>query len=54
MAKCHTCGKTIRVSKGWSVGAATRRHYWRNHPEVMMKTQADKAAERALPKRRRA
>lgn len=35
MAKCKTCGKTIRTPKGWSVGSAVRRHYWSKHPEVM-------------------
>lgn len=32
--RCKTCGKTIRLN-GWSIGAAVRRHYWRNHPEIM-------------------
>jgi uncharacterized C2H2 Zn-finger protein len=34
--RCNTCGKVIRVPKDWSVGAATRRHYWRNHRDVML------------------
>lgn len=34
---CNTCGKTIRVPKDWSIGAATRRHYWRNHRDVMLR-----------------
>ncbi|MGH2734397.1 MAG: hypothetical protein ACRDKZ_02360 [Actinomycetota bacterium] len=36
--KCRTCGKRIHVPKGWSVGSASRRHYWRKHPEVMRKS----------------
>lgn len=36
--KCKTCGKRIHVPKGWSVGSASRRHYWRKHPEVMRKS----------------
>jgi hypothetical protein len=34
-ARCHTCGKVIRVPKGWTVGSASRRHYWREHRDVM-------------------
>jgi hypothetical protein len=34
--RCSKCGKTIRVPKDWSIGAATRRHYWRNHRDVML------------------
>lgn len=33
--KCRTCGKRIRVPKGWSAGPAVRRHYWREHRSVM-------------------
>ena len=33
--RCHTCGQTIRVPKGWSAGSSTRRHYWAKHREVM-------------------
>jgi hypothetical protein len=33
--RCHRCRRAIRVPAGWSNGAATRRHYWRKHPEVM-------------------
>jgi hypothetical protein len=33
--RCRTCGKVIRVPKGWSVGSASRRHYWREHRDVM-------------------
>lgn len=49
MAKCKTCGKTIRVPGGWPVGPAVRRHYWAAHPERMQRTRADQAAEQALP-----
>jgi hypothetical protein len=35
--RCNTCGKTIRVPKDWSPGAATRRHYWRNHRDIMLR-----------------
>ncbi|MGH2705698.1 MAG: hypothetical protein ACRDJ4_11555, partial [Actinomycetota bacterium] len=48
MAKCTTCGKTIEVPEGWSVGPAVRRHYWAEHPERMERGRADRAAERAL------
>jgi hypothetical protein len=34
--RCRRCNKPIRVPPGWSPGAATRRHYWRKHREVMM------------------
>ena len=50
MAKCKTCGKTIRVPKGWTVGPAVRRHYWRTHPEVMERTKADRAATESIEK----
>lgn len=53
MAKCNTCGKAIRVPKGWSVGPAVRRHYWAKHPEVMERSRSDRAAEDALPKAKR-
>jgi len=32
---CRTCGKKVRIPQGWSSGAASRRHYWAKHPEVM-------------------
>ena len=35
--RCKTCGAVIRVPKGWTVGPAARKHYWRKHPEVMRK-----------------
>jgi len=38
---CKTCGKKIRPSaKDMSVGAASRIHYWKYHPEVMLGGQA--------------
>ena len=49
MAECKTCGATIEVPEGWSVGPAVRRHYWEAHPERMQKTRADNQAEQALP-----
>lgn len=51
-AKCSTCGKTIRVPKEWSVGAATRKHYWRHHPEVMMAKRLDRIGDAAVQKRK--
>lgn len=41
--KCRTCGKRIRVPKGWSGGPAVRRHYWREHRSAM---QPEKGARR--------
>lgn len=32
---CKRCDKRIYVPKGWSPGAATRRHYWSKHPDAM-------------------
>lgn len=37
---CRRCSRKIRVPDGWSIGPATRRHYWRKHPEVMRPDQA--------------
>ncbi|MGH2772076.1 MAG: hypothetical protein ACRDIU_02910 [Actinomycetota bacterium] len=53
MAKCTTCGKTIRVPDGWSIGPAVRRHYWAKHPERMERKRADRAAEASIPSRQR-
>ena len=36
LPRCKACDKPIRIPKGWSTGAAVRRHYWRNHREVML------------------
>jgi transposase-like protein len=33
--KCHTCGKTIHMPEGWSVGPSVRRHYWKHHRDTM-------------------
>jgi hypothetical protein len=33
--RCRRCDKRIYVPKGWSPGAATRRHYWSKHADVM-------------------
>lgn len=53
MAKCKTCGKPIRVPKGWTIGPAVRRHYWAKHPERMERGRLDRAAETNLPRMRR-
>ena len=38
---CKLCGATIRPrAKDMSVGAASRIHYWKHHPEVMLGGQA--------------
>ena len=38
---CRTCGATIRPrAKDMSVAAASRLHYWKHHPEVMLGGQA--------------
>lgn len=34
--QCRRCGKRIGVPAGWSAGAATRRHYWAQHRDVML------------------
>ena len=44
MATCRTCGAEIEIPEGWSVGAAARRHYWAEHPDRMLRGQADRAA----------
>ncbi len=38
--RCKNCDTAIRVPKGWSHGAAVRRHYWAKHPEVMRNTKS--------------
>lgn len=41
---CQTCGARIRpTAKDMSVGAAVRKHYWRHHPERMLRGRAEKA-----------
>lgn len=49
MAVCRTCGATIQVPEGWSVGPAVRRHYWEVHADRMQKTRADRKAEATIP-----
>jgi hypothetical protein len=49
MATCKTCGATIDIPEGWSVGPAVRRHYWQQHTDRMIAARADRAAEAALP-----
>jgi hypothetical protein len=40
---CKKCGATIRPrAKDMSVGAASRLHYWKHHPEIMLGKRADK------------
>ncbi|MGH2758794.1 MAG: hypothetical protein ACRDKJ_04430 [Actinomycetota bacterium] len=53
--KCGKCGATIRPrAKDMSVGAASRLHYWRHHPEVMLAGQAKRewGSKRSNPKRK--
>jgi hypothetical protein len=41
---CSACGATIRPrAKDMSVGAASRIHYWKHHPEIMLGKRANKA-----------
>jgi hypothetical protein len=40
--RCNQCGKVIRIPAGWSVGPAVRRHYWREHREVMLSKEKGK------------
>ena len=52
---CKTCGKKIRPSaKDMSVGAASRIHYWKFHPEVMLGKRAEKdwAKKKTAPKKK--
>lgn len=35
LPRCSICERSIRVPKGWSGGAAVRRHYWRQHRDIM-------------------
>lgn len=53
-ATCRTCGATIRpTAKDMSVGAASRKHYWKHHPDVMLGRRASRAWESEPPVRRR-
>jgi hypothetical protein len=41
--RCKACGAVIRPrAKDMSVGAASRLHYWKYHPEIMLGGQAKK------------
>jgi hypothetical protein len=41
--RCKACGAVIRPrAKDMSVGAASRLHYWKYHPEIMLGAQAKK------------
>ena len=37
LPRCTRCERAIRVPKGWSSGAAVRRHYWAKHRGVMLR-----------------
>jgi hypothetical protein len=37
LPRCKACDKPIQIPKGWSTGAAVRRHYWSKHREVMLR-----------------
>ena len=40
---CRACGAKIRPrAKDMSVGAASRIHYWKHHPEIMLGKRANK------------
>jgi hypothetical protein len=49
VATCKTCGTSIEIPEGWSVGPAVRKHYWEQHPEHMERTRADRVAEATMP-----
>jgi hypothetical protein len=52
---CKTCGATIRPSaKDMSVAAASRKHYWRHHRDVMNGWRAEQQWEQEPKARRRA
>ena len=51
--RCKACGAVIRPrAKDMSVGAASRLHYWKYHPEIMLGERATKKtrAEKTKPK----
>jgi len=53
--RCRTCGAVIRPrAKDMSVGAASRLHYWKYHPEIMLGGQAKKKWSEGKPKKKRA
>lgn len=50
---CKQCGAVIRPrAKDMSVGAASRLHYWKYHPEVMIGKRAEKDWGKKKPKAR--
>ena len=56
--RCKACGALIRPrAKDMSVGAASRLHYWKYHPEIMLagqtKNQKKEKAKPATKKARR-
>jgi hypothetical protein len=49
---CKKCGATIRPrAKDMSVAAASRLHYWKHHPEVMLGGRAKKKATKKRARR---
>jgi hypothetical protein len=53
--RCKTCGATIRPrAKDMSVGAASRIHYWKHHPEVMLGGQANREWKKKEAKKKKA
>ena len=45
--RCKACGAVIRPrAKDMSVGAASRLHYWKHHPEIMLGGQATASRKR--------
>jgi hypothetical protein len=46
--RCKACGAVIRPrAKDMSVGAASRLHYWKYHPEIMLGSRTKKTKARA-------
>ena len=53
--RCKACGAVIRPrAKDMSVGAASRLHYWKYHPEIMLAGQAKKKAKAKPPPTKKA
>lgn len=51
---CRTCGARIRpTAKDMSVAAASRKHYWKHHPERMMAGVAKRQWKRSARSRAR-
>ena len=41
---CKKCGARIRpTAKDMSLAAASRKHYWKHHPEIMLAGQAKRS-----------